>query len=334
MRGEALFLRALDYYYLVLNWGGVPLVLTPQTEEEARENTRAAAEEVYAQIESDLQESIELLPPAPETEAGRASKGAARTLLAKVLLQQGKKSEAEPYLRAIVSSGNYTLDNNGDGQLTPEDFAMLWDNSVNFAPESIFEIVYSPNPAAVANSSNANFYMVKLTGQGPKIMITPETRAAFEAGDARRDLSMFQIEAQDSENYFSKKYRYEDAFCANQVCSKNWMVFRYADVLLMLTEVSGDPQYANMVRERAGLEPKSSYTLDQIVHERRVELLLEDDRFLTLKRTGKALDVLNAKADILNIRGGKVEEYELLWPIPQGALDNNPKLEQNPGYPQ
>ena len=112
------------------------------------------------------------------------------------------------------------------------------------------------------------------------------------------------------------------------------MVLRYADLLLLLSEASGDPQYLNKVRARAGLPafgtagyPSAKYpTLDlAIEHERRMELALEFHRWFDLKRTKRAVTVLTAK-------GKPVNENKLLLPIPQNARDQNEKLTQNTGY--
>jgi hypothetical protein len=112
------------------------------------------------------------------------------------------------------------------------------------------------------------------------------------------------------------------------------MVLRYADVLLLLSEATGDAAYLNQVRARVGLAafgsagyPSAQYpTLAlAIEHERRVELALEFHRFFDLKRTGRALTVLTAK-------GKPATEQRLILPIPQYVITQNSKITQNPGY--
>jgi hypothetical protein len=113
------------------------------------------------------------------------------------------------------------------------------------------------------------------------------------------------------------------------------MVLRYADVLLLLSEATGDPLYLNKVRARAGLPlfgtpgyPSATYpTIDLAVeHERRMEFALEYQRWFDLKRTGRAVAVLSAK-------GKAVTADKLLLPVPKYALGQNPNLlPQNPGY--
>ncbi|MGC4234942.1 MAG: RagB/SusD family nutrient uptake outer membrane protein, partial [Niabella sp.] len=120
-----------------------------------------------------------------------------------------------------------------------------------------------------------------------------------------------------------------------QASNNNFMILRYADLLLMLTEATDDPQYMNKVRARAGLPlygtagyPSAAYPTLALAleHERRMELALEFHRWFDLKRTGRAVAVLSAK-------GKNVNDNKLLLPVPQYALDQNPKLQpQNPGY--
>ena len=110
---------------------------------------------------------------------------------------------------------------------------------------------------------------------------------------------------------------------------------RYADVLLMLTEATGDPEYLNKVRARAGVPlygtsgyPSAKYpTIELAVeHERRMEFALEFNRWFDLKRTGRAVAVLSAKGKAINAD-------KLLLPVPQYALNQNPNLQpQNKGY--
>ena len=112
------------------------------------------------------------------------------------------------------------------------------------------------------------------------------------------------------------------------------MVIRYADVLLMLAEASGDAAYLNQVRARAGVPlfgsaayPSSAYpTLDlAIEHERRVELAIEFQRGFDLRRTNRAVPVLSAK-------GKPVTVEKLLLPVPEIVRQQNSAITQNLGY--
>ncbi|HEX8529150.1 MAG TPA: RagB/SusD family nutrient uptake outer membrane protein, partial [Cytophagales bacterium] len=109
--GEARFLRGWAYFELVSGWGGVPLstsvVTTP-----SQSKGRASEDEVYAQVIDDLSAAIASLPPKSDysdEEIGRASRGAAQAMLARVYLQRGQYADARPLLEAVIGSGQYRL---------------------------------------------------------------------------------------------------------------------------------------------------------------------------------------------------------------------------------
>jgi hypothetical protein len=85
--GEAKFLRALSYFYLVQTWGDVPMPLS-ETKTPNKASVRVPAADIYTQIIKDLTEAEAALP-AQATDYGRATKGAAQFLLARVFLTRG-----------------------------------------------------------------------------------------------------------------------------------------------------------------------------------------------------------------------------------------------------
>lgn len=133
-------------------------------------------------------------------------------------------------------------------------------------------------------------------------------------------------------------------------------IIRYADVLLMLAEcyneegrINDAVNYINMVRSRpstslpainsgpAWLEARTKQAVfERIYQERAVEFPAEGHRYYDLKRWNLAKEVMNNR-DIMDIMGGvkyttKFEDKDYLWPIPAAEIDNNPALEQNPGW--
>jgi hypothetical protein len=118
--GEAKFLRATHYFNLVRLWGGVPLKVHETQGLDSLQIPRNTAQEVYAQIEQDLKDAIAVLPPAKSltgSDYGRASRGAAKTLLAKVYLQRAGTGvgtaadwgNALTYAKQVQSDGDYQL---------------------------------------------------------------------------------------------------------------------------------------------------------------------------------------------------------------------------------
>lgn len=138
--GEAKFLRAFFYYNLVSLWGNVPLMLKPSSPNDNPPTSPKA--EIWAQIEKDLLDAAEALPSvyASNSELGRATKGAAKTLLAKAYMQQHKYNEALEPLRWMVEgegSGIYGLTEN-----YRDNFLITTENNI----ESVFEWQFTENP--------------------------------------------------------------------------------------------------------------------------------------------------------------------------------------------
>ena len=132
--GEARFLRALAYYELGTLWGGVPLN-TEYVKSVEGSKPRATQQEVYKQVIDDLKAAETALPDSyAASEAGRATKGAAQTLMARTYLQQGDYASAKTELEKVVNSGRYRIVDN---------YLDLTNEEGEFNAESIFEIVFS-----------------------------------------------------------------------------------------------------------------------------------------------------------------------------------------------
>ncbi|OQP55875.1 carbohydrate-binding protein SusD [Niastella yeongjuensis] len=337
---EMRFLRGMYYFYMVQAWGDVPLVTKPITSGEAFTTGRTPKADVYNQVLEDLKYAADNLTAPDKVPApGRASNAAALTLLGKVYLTMGNKSLAAQTLQQVYSSYNAST-----YDLLPE-FGSLWGATLaqKNTKESIFEIQYkggANNPSSTYWPAFAPFENFAITRFGGGMnQVTDDLYNEYEAGDKRRDTS-FELGYFKGANWiaikFQKKWKDANAPIVNaaESCNNNFMIMRYADVLLMLTEATGDVQYMNRVRARAGLPlygtagyPAAQYpTLDlAIEHERRMEFAMEFHRWFDLKRTGRAIPVLTAKGKLVNAN-------KLLLPIPQFARDQNPDLGQNDGY--
>lgn len=333
IQGEMLFLRSLYYYNMVQIWGDVPLVLKPLTAAESFATLRSPATEVYAQIIKDLADAKSKLP-ATATIAGRATKGAAQTLLGKTYLTSGDKANATKELREVYDSKQY--------ELLPA-YASLWDVKNKNTKESIFEIQFlggaATNPYSnyylefFPNSNALGFY-----GAGMNQVVS-DIWDEYEKGDPRKaasiDTGFVDAKGAFTAARFPKKWTDKTAPLINQsiAANNNFMVLRYADLLLLLTEATGDATYMNLVRKRAGLPlygdaaypAKYNTVALALEHERRVELAFEFQRWFDLKRTSRAIAVLTAK-------GKTVTQAKLLLPIPNIVRDQNSKITQNTGY--
>ncbi len=338
-KGEVKFLRALTYFNLVRIWGDVPLILT-ETEDafESFNHTRTPLSEVYTQIETDLTEAIsELSAP---YDYGRVTKEAAQTLLGKVYLTQNKFSEAVTMLQSVI--GKY--------QLEPifSDVFEVEDNK-----ENIFEIQYKSGGFGEGSSFSNQFaplgsaseLNINGTTSGDNIP-TQDLYNAYSSTDVRRD---YTIKSIIDGRFYSGKF--VEPLASQSDSDKNFIVLRYADVLLMLAEamneVSYDAtgtglayQYLNEVRNRAGLTtpltnvdlPSQEAFRNAIANERRLELATENHRWFDLVRTGKMVQVMNNHFATEGI-SATAKEFNNLYPIPQAQIDaSGNKLTQNAEY--
>ncbi|HZG25142.1 MAG TPA: RagB/SusD family nutrient uptake outer membrane protein, partial [Chitinophagaceae bacterium] len=322
LKGEALFLRSLFYYNLAVDFGKIPLVLKEITVEEGRGLPQVPAADVYKQLVTDLRQAETFLPlrkDQPARDLGRATRGSAAALLGKVLLTMGNKTDAVPVLRKIITDYGYTL-------VRP--YSRLWGIANENNAESIFEVQFKGGGTNTGNLFTNQFSAILPNNTGVfKNGPTINMQAAYEPGDQRLAASMNPTNGPLSNSRFIIKYGITSAFNEGDA-DYNFIVLRYADVLLMLAEALGETaeSYAliNQVRDRAGLGPISASTpgtfVDKLLKERRVELAFENHRWPDLLRFGKAKEVMEAQG--LTPR--------LLFLIPQRELDLNRSYTQNP----
>ncbi|CAG4992452.1 SusD-like protein P2 [Dyadobacter sp. CECT 9275] len=329
IRGEALFLRSLFYYNLAVLFGNIPMPLSEaKSVAEGSSLPQVPASEVYKQLITDLTTAEAALPiKHAAADLGRATKGAAATLLGKVMLTAGDKAGATTVLKRIVDGYGYSL---------LADYGSLWGLTNKNNAESIFEVQFKGGGTGTGNSfTNAFSPLLRQTTGAYKNRPTVNMMNAYEAGDDRFLKSMdssyvnssgLLITSSRNDTRFINKFGKENAFNENDA-SYNFVVLRYADVLLMLAEALGESAeaygYINLVRTRAKLAPVSAATAgtfeEKLLHERRVELAFENHRWADLLRFGKAAEVMKTQ--------GKTAR--LLYLIPQRELDINSSFKQN-----
>lgn len=342
--GEVKFLRALMYFNLVRTFGDVPLVIKETTSfREGYVQKRDSVRIVYEQIVEDLQDAATYLPSAfSGNNIGRATSGAARSLLGKVWLTRHNYSAAAAELKKVIDAGTYRLLQN---------YTDLWRTTNANHAESVFEVQFKKGGTGTG-SPFTNFFAPRdselaVTRVGfayGRNLPTPDMVAAYEAGDLRKNASLAESYIRNSRTIndpYTIKYR--DVPFAEIDADNNWTVLRYADVMLMYAEAlnelnNGPDQEAydmvNVVRDRAGLDPlqKGLNKIDfarSLEHERQVELAFEGHRWFDLLRTGRALEVMNHHfAGTIT-----VYPYQLLFPVPQSQININPSvIRQNEGY--
>lgn len=322
LRGEALFVRAFCYFYLISFFGDIPLVLTSDFQENAN-IPRLSVTEVYGQIETDLVKTRELLDWEHKGERTRPNKGAASALLARVYLYTENWQKAENMATEVLQQQEYEL-------VAPEEIVQANNR------EALWQYHISSTSADAATPEGNTFQ--NLFTSHLYNAIREEFTDAFEAGDLREGEWVNQ---HFSGAYLPTKYK-RSFFGGFDLPLEYTTILRLAEIYLIRAEARAQQDNVtgansaesdlNVIRSRAGLGGTPAATredmLDAIMQERKVELFTEwGHRWLDLKRTGRALEVLTP------IKPGFTEE-DLLWPIPQKEINNNPALRghQNPGY--
>ncbi|MCP9236998.1 RagB/SusD family nutrient uptake outer membrane protein [Lewinella sp. JB7] len=347
--GEARFLRAYYYFNLVRWFGDVPLILDPFPA--VFEIPRTPRDEVYAQIEADLRAAADALPESYSgVDVGRATSGAAKSLLAKVALTRGNHQTAADLALEVINSGRYSL--------LPS-FAQIFTLEGENSSESIFEVQAA---AFEIGGGGSQYNEVQGVRGVPNLgwgfnKPSDNLIAAFEPGDPRREATILYVGevlpdgsaiVVGDDNIVGERFN-QKAFVPDHPGGNgngpgNIRIFRYADLLLIAAEALneiGQPEqalvYLNQVRARArggnaNVLPDVTATdrtalRAAILHERRVELALEQHRWFDLVRTNRAAEVMQPLRP--NFTPGKNE----LFPIPQTEIDlSQGALQQNPNY--
>lgn len=188
--GENKFLRAYYYFFLVRGWGGVPLFTEPLKPGEFTQ-PRATADQVYSQIEQDLTDAIAALPEKSgyaAADLGRATKGAARALLAEVYLHQGEFANALQQAQAVIQSNQYSL---------YSDFSTLFSPAGENSSESVFEVqtVTIAGAGSGPDGGASQYQQVQGVRGTPNIgwgFNTPsaELEVSYEPGDPRLEATI------------------------------------------------------------------------------------------------------------------------------------------------
>ena len=329
-KGEAMFIRALNYFNMYRIWGGVPATKHVVSAAEALKVKRFSDEQMFELIAGDLKEIVEnnYLPESYSSkDMGRATSGAAKALLGKVYLTFHKWTEARDILAQLI--GKYQLVN-------PVADVFNVDNKNN--NEIIFAVHFNKEIEGEGHS-----YWYNITNLTDETNQTPSLLNTYPTGDARKDLITYVKVAKNA--YLMNKF-YDTKSTTFNVVGNDQILLRYADVLLMyaeaLNEIEYDAsegslalKYLNAVRQRAGISDlKAKHLTSQekfrkgILVERQREFPYEGQRWFDLVRMGYAKSVMAEN-------GIEIEDYQLLFPIPQQEIEkvgNKAILWQNPGY--
>jgi len=304
--GSAYFIRGLSFFDLLRQFGyfyqmdapyGIALPL--EVADDASETARSSVAQSYAQVESDLNQAINLLPASSSKIF--ASKGAAQALLARVYLYEEKFTEASALASEVIASSNYALNNNYNDIYLSAGTA-----------ESIFELNF-------IQLEDPNAWATEMYIAPPEVAVTEEL---FDFVTGQEDRGIYFD--QPNVNYRCTKYgtnRDEDG--------GNTIILRLSEMYLIRAEADGrttNPSAAlddiNIIRTRAGLDPLTPADLtDVLLNERRGEFAFEGHYWFDLIRYNLMEDELG------------LEAFRRVLPIPQREMNiTDGTLIQNPGY--
>ena len=329
-KGEAMFIRALNYFNMYRIWGGVPATKHVVSAAEALKVARYSDEQMFDLIAGDLKEIVDnnYLPENySSADMGRATSGAAKALLGKVYLTFHKWTEAKDILSQLI--GKYQL-------VSPIAQVFNVDNKNN--NEIIFAVHFNKEIEGEGHS-----YWYNLTNASDDTNQTSSLLNTFPTGDARKDLITY-VQVEKTVRLMNKFYDTKSP--TFKTVGNDQILLRYADVLLMYAEALNEIQYdasegslalkyLNAVRQRAGISNLTAKQLPTqekfrkgILVERQREFPYEGQRWFDLVRMGFAKSVMAEN-------GVEIKDYQLLFPIPQQEIEkvgDKSILWQNPGY--
>jgi hypothetical protein len=360
--GEALFIRAYHYFNLVRLYGGVFLVHEPVSPGASLSVSRSSVAETYKFIEADLRAAAASMNTQPfnaaSVDLGRATSWAAKGLLAKVYLTQGKKAEAIPLLQDVIANSGYGLN---------PSYAAIFATGSEMSKEILFAVRHKAGGfglgAPFANDFAAlNGGIVSGSNRGlnhPTADLDTATN-----GDGRKATLIAAYGTGSNPDLYVRKYI--SPVTISNDAENDWPVLRYADILLMLAEAQGytpaSISLISQVHQRAGfpaIDPASVTSIAQfeqlLSNERRVEFAFENQRWFDLVRFNTTLTTITAEQTLKNhfakeynahyrlyqsptpvladLQAAVTREH-LLLPIPQREIDINTQMviPQNPGY--
>lgn len=330
--GEAKFIRAFFYFYLVNLYGEVPLITSTDYNINAKAK-KAPVEEVYGQIISDLNDAVNQLSTSYlgadaftiSTERTRPIKWAAAALLARAYLYKGDWLHAETTATSVINNA--------------ELYELLPDLNQVFLKNSK-EAIWQLQPIAPGyNTYDANtFVLTAFPGRRQPAVLSSFLMGSFQTRDLRF-INWTKDTVIDGTTYtYPFKYK---VYGNGLPLTEYLMVLRLPEQYLIRSEaraqqnnLAGAQADLNIIRNRAGLSNTNATTktaiASAILQERRVELFTEwGHRWLDIKRTGMVNGIMST---VTPLKGGTWNPDWQLYPIPLTEIQKDPNLTQNHGY--
>lgn len=325
LRGEAKFVRAFIYFYLVNLYGEVPLVISTNYQINSQ-LPRASIDTVMHQIINDLTYAQNVLSENYGSQGKiRPNKYTALSLLARVYLYQKEWAQAENFSTQVIDSGTYSLEPDLDNVFLTTSHESIW----QMPPYSLQGI----------ETTEGYLFVPTDTTVIPTYTISQSLLSSFDSADQRKikwlNKNTVSINGTPIDLYYP--YKYKLGYDGSTSPLENYVVFRLAEQFLIRAEarvqqnnLQGALSDLNTIRNRANLPSVNlnyqSSILNSIQHERQTELFCEwGHRWFDLKRNGTIDSVLSKEKN-------NWSATEKLFPIPIQQIQINPNLSQNPGY--
>lgn len=350
---EAHFLRALAYFELVRGWGPVPIKTNESVDLSSLEAPRAPESQVYDLIISDCIEAENGLGEVGE-KTGRASKWAAKMLLAHVYLTIEDFANAAEKAEDVINNGPYSLVTIEEAN----DFYNIFATASN--PEDIMSVHHSETTQSTIpiyiHRANVPPWNYSTTGYFAWL---PDTNSfignSWDDNDLRKEFNLYT-------EYLNEDGEWVSLPSTSPILFKKFVtntdgirlysvpIYRFTEAFLFYAEAAamaeGSPsslalERLNKIKRRAyGYNPDEVSPADYpsgmnlsdfrnaVLQERAYEFMIERRRWFDLKRTGKVKEAFAAV-------GKNIIDERFLWPIPENEINNNPAItqaDQNPGY--
>ncbi len=354
--GEAYFIRAFSYFWLVRCHGEIPLILTANYSDELLSIEKSSVAAIFQQIESDLGMAESMLEDA-KREDGRPSIGSAKALLAEVYLQEaGWPLKDQSKYAMAAAKAKEVIDNKdkyGFGLVTT--FDELYENDeTKSGINQEHEFVIPCNKDA-GNTTNAMYGYWAYPGElgGWDVVFSeltfynefpegPRKEATFATDFVTQDgVELNWQDLQYKRPYYKKLMKNPDV--ANYYAYNSSLpmpMLRYTQTLLTYAEAkarsAGPDQLAydcvNAIRNRAELSEYSGLSndafTDAVVNERAWELCGERVRWFDMVRLEIVADVFAQRdADDNQPFNSTITEEQYTFPIPEHDLLLNPNME-------
>ncbi|WP_207514613.1 RagB/SusD family nutrient uptake outer membrane protein [Longitalea luteola] len=388
MKAEAKFLRALFYSLLATYYGDAPLILDEPNLETQGTLPRTPRAEVVQQVLKDLDEAAAVLPVKfTGGDIGRATKGAALALKARVLL-----FEASPLVNtsndvtkwaAAAAAAKAVIDLPGTGYNLFPNYRALFLPANENSVETVFDVQYSITTPGLGSAFDLINRQYNTNAPLRSIIDAYDMRDGLPPAQSPlynpatpyvdRDPRMYQTIVYPGDTYIGKvttttepfkqtgygvkKYSIYDKEANSNLINQagrseiNYMVIRYADVLLMYAEAQNEAvgpdasvyNAVNRIRERAGLSPheipagKTKEEMREIIrHERRIEFAFEGFYYTDIRRWKIAENVMPGAVynsqNLPMVTRNFNKDRDYWWPVSQVQRDLNPNLEQTKNY--